>query len=235
MKKLLICILFFGAVEAHAQLEEKISSSAIYKVEVIKDGVLVTDDSCILNISNHYSYFFSVGERFVYNADPKKFYKNTYYKNYSQNKSYKIASLANTEYAYPLDSIVAFDWKLEKDSLVINKIKCFKATGKVNNIVYTVWYAPSIPVSDGPAFIKGLPGLVLKANTEDGTVKMSLLSYSKNIKNNEINKLKYPFEFTTYEWFKTKCEAAKEQASTVGGLTITVKDESHIGNIRRVN
>ena len=90
-----------------------------------------------------------------------------------------------------IDSITKYDWKLEKETKMIGNHLCLKATTeavvknrmsrfrrfskkaknkkndstKVNlpkKTKITAWYAPEIPVANGPAEYGGLPGLILQ-------------------------------------------------------------------------
>ena len=81
------------------------------------------------------------------------------------------------------DSLETFDWKLGSETKKIGEYTCYKATytrmsqgsftidgegnkteGKPTEIVTTVWYAPEIPVSNGPEQYWGLPGLIMEVN-----------------------------------------------------------------------
>ena len=81
------------------------------------------------------------------------------------------------------DSLETFDWKLGSETKKIGEYTCYKATytrmsqgsftidgvgnkteGKPTEIVTTVWYAPKIPVSNGPEQYWGLPGLIMEVN-----------------------------------------------------------------------
>jgi GLPGLI family protein len=65
------------------------------------------------------------------------------------------------------DSLHNFEWKLRKDTKKINNYACYKATGFWRGRNYTAWYAPSIPISNGPRKIGGLPGLILEVYDEE--------------------------------------------------------------------
>lgn len=62
------------------------------------------------------------------------------------------------------------DWKLSKESKLIGKYTCYKATSykKVEgpkgmvSVDLTAWYAPEIPVRFGPKQYSNLPGLILE-------------------------------------------------------------------------
>ncbi|MBS1628087.1 MAG: GLPGLI family protein [Bacteroidetes bacterium] len=241
---MLIIIFFFFIIIniSVAQINERVVSTAIYKIELTKGNSLIINDSCKLTISKSYSYFFSLGKLAMDEKNIKIIksggdiqpcatcYQNVYYKNYSQNKIYRIAPLLDGKYAYPIDSIISINWVLQNDSVMINGVKCIKAIGKLNAEIYTAWFAPSIPVSDGPTFLKGLPGLILKCETTNG-VKMSLLSFSQSYNTNVENKLGYPFIFTSYVEFKTVEQHLKEEMNS--GRAIPLNGGN--GTIRKLN
>lgn len=85
------------------------------------------------------------------------------------------------------DSLPKLEWKLENETKKIGNYTCYKATIKIDkkakpddegkegkainilgatdkDIVITAWYAPEIPVSQGPGEYWGLPGLILEVN-----------------------------------------------------------------------
>jgi len=75
------------------------------------------------------------------------------------------------------DSLKAIDWKIEKETKMIGKYLCIKATyvkliddyddemkrkEKQKELLITAWYTPEIPISNGPSYYAGLPGLILE-------------------------------------------------------------------------
>lgn len=92
------------------------------------------------------------------------------------------------------DSLSKLDWKLENETKKIGTYTCRKATARIlnRNKVFnpddaadkainildtaekekfiTAWYAPEIPVSQGPGSYWGLPGLILEVH--DGSVSL---------------------------------------------------------------
>lgn len=109
---------------------------------------------------------------------------------------------------------VIYNWKFEKETKIIAGFKCYKAT--TNDIVensngtfsflVTAWYCPEIPISIGPLFFNGLPGLILELNRRNvvyGAIKIELnpekepliLKPNLNIIRTEIeiNKMKEDF------------------------------------------
>lgn len=62
-------------------------------------------------------------------------------------------------------------WNLEQDTLTINGHLCHKATAEVAGRVWEAWYAPGIPINDGPWLLWGLPGLIIHAKDSNGYFK----------------------------------------------------------------
>ncbi|GHT53931.1 hypothetical protein FACS189451_07110 [Bacteroidia bacterium] len=69
-----------------------------------------------------------------------------------------------TDRFYFEEDIPDFQWKLEKGELKVLGYSCKKATVTFRGRTYEAWYAPEIPVSDGPWKFSGLPGLILKVS-----------------------------------------------------------------------
>lgn len=55
-----------------------------------------------------------------------------------------------------------FNWKIEKEAKSIKDYKVQKATTTFAGREYVAWFAPEIPISDGPYKFNGLPGLILE-------------------------------------------------------------------------
>ncbi|RYY30136.1 MAG: GLPGLI family protein [Sphingobacteriaceae bacterium] len=53
-------------------------------------------------------------------------------------------------------------WTIQEDTLSIGNVRCQKATVNFGNRNWIAWFAPSIPVSDGPYKFCGLPGLIFR-------------------------------------------------------------------------
>lgn len=63
-----------------------------------------------------------------------------------------------------------FDWKLCKGEKTICGYPCKKATATFRGRTWTAWYAPSLPYSDGPWKLGGLPGVILEAAEAEGKI-----------------------------------------------------------------
>lgn len=64
------------------------------------------------------------------------------------------------------DTLHPMEWKLEGEEKTVGGIPCKKAKVRFKGRDYVAWYAPSIPISNGPWKLGGLPGLILEAYDE---------------------------------------------------------------------
>lgn len=71
-----------------------------------------------------------------------------------------------------------FDWQLTADTATIANFFCQKATCLFGNRQWEAWFAPSIPVSDGPYKFCGLPGLILRVQDVQHYWNFELLSFT---------------------------------------------------------
>lgn len=66
-------------------------------------------------------------------------------------------------------------WTLTDDTLTVSGYYCQTATCKFRGVAWTVCYTEEIPSSAGPWRLRGLPGLILKAESEAHTFCLSEL------------------------------------------------------------
>lgn len=57
-------------------------------------------------------------------------------------------------------------WKISKESQKILNYTCYKATTTFRGREYIAWFTPELPYNYGPWKLQGLPGLILKADTD---------------------------------------------------------------------
>lgn len=62
------------------------------------------------------------------------------------------------------EKIYPFNWSLQKETKIIGKFKCKKATTYFRGRNYIAWYTEEIPINSGPWKFSGLPGLILEVN-----------------------------------------------------------------------
>ena len=64
---------------------------------------------------------------------------------------------------YLVEEDIQFDWQIhpERDTTILN-LRCLKATTTYGGRDYIAWFAPDIPISDGPYKFCGLPGIIVR-------------------------------------------------------------------------
>lgn len=66
------------------------------------------------------------------------------------------------------EKIEKVNWTLQTEYDTICGHPCQKATGRYGGRLWTVWFAESLPTCWGPWRLNGLPGLILRAMSDDG-------------------------------------------------------------------
>lgn len=127
--------------------------------------------------------------------------KNTFY--YDANSRENLYSQKGGGEIY-LITLESYDWKLTKEQKQIGDYNCYKAIAlndnseESNNIA---WYTLDIPMSYGPKYFNGLPGLILELNTKQVNFKATKIKLS-----NREKKIKKPSDGIkiTYEEYKKR-------------------------------
>ena len=88
------------------------------------------------------------------------------------------------------EPLAKVEWELADDTLTINELFCQRAVGKLYGKSWTVWYTEEIPSSAGPWKLRGLPGLIVKAEDKEG-IHCFLLYETKN-EMRDINSINHP-------------------------------------------
>jgi len=77
---------------------------------------------------------------------------------------------------YYQEPMNAVKWELKDSSVNINGFECKAATKRYLGRNYIAFYAPSIPIQDGPLKFNGLPGLIVHIKDDKEEVDISLTS-----------------------------------------------------------
>lgn len=91
------------------------------------------------------------------------------------------------------EELYSFNWELTGEKKQIDSLLCYKATTNFRCQTYEVWYAPEIPISSGPHFFHGLPGLIIEAKLGDQDRKSYRLRKMGVLKSPKLNKEKLGF------------------------------------------
>ena len=78
------------------------------------------------------------------------------------------------------EPLAKVDWTLTEDTLTISGLPCHRATGKLYGKQWTAWYTEEMPSSAGPWKLRGLPGLIVKAEDSEG-IHCFTLYETKNV------------------------------------------------------
>lgn len=83
------------------------------------------------------------------------------YKNIADRRYLETASFMGKKYLVK-EALPQYKWEISKDSKIIGSYVCKKAVAMHGGQQVTAWYAPSIPIHDGPEKYYGLPGLIIQ-------------------------------------------------------------------------
>jgi len=124
------------------------------------------------------------------------------FKNYPSGKITVTDRIANSDYLYEEDRI-NFQWQIESETREILSYTCQKAVTDFRGRHYEAWFAPDLPINDGPWKFSGLPGLILTVEDSD----KNFIFYAVGIEN--FNR---PVEYPKKDYVKTsRTEVAKIQ------------------------
>ena len=88
------------------------------------------------------------------------------------------------------EPLAKVDWILNDDTLTISGLLCHRATGELYGKQWTVWYTEEIPSSAGPWKLRGLPGLIVKAEDSEGIHCFTLYGTKNEVR--DINTIGNP-------------------------------------------
>lgn len=94
-------------------------------------------------------------------------YVPTTWQNYPQGKMTSVETIPPYRYLTE-EKMTEPKWTLLAEHDTICGRSCQKATGEYGGRKWTVWFAESLPTRFGPWRLSGLPGLIMRAVSEDG-------------------------------------------------------------------
>ena len=106
-------------------------------------------------------------------------------------KSFTTRQMVSAESAFfqkvvVKDTLAVFQWQILSDTKLIGTFKCQKAETDFRGRHYTAWFAPEIPINNGPWKLQGLPGLILEAADSKGYVRFQFVSLTLPFSGNVI-------------------------------------------------
>lgn len=109
--------------------------------------------------------------RSAYEKDKKNFfflggkYWSYIYKDKANNKLKENDRFDSTHWSYEEDLMLP-EWEISDTTKNCLGYECMMATTQFKGRKWIAWFAPDIPVSDGPWKLWGLPGLILEAHDQ---------------------------------------------------------------------
>ncbi len=87
-------------------------------------------------------------------------------------------------------------WTLTEDTMTVSGYLCQQATATFRGVEWRVWYTDEIPSSAGPWRLRGLPGLIVKAESGAHTfclaeLRMEASPITAPEQNPEVHRMKY--------------------------------------------
>lgn len=165
---------------------------AVYKLDFAQDSTntdVRSFDEFKLLIEEGKSYFVSstylkkdsiikeIAQTFNLANAPKLRFR--YVINKSHQKIDFYDEIINNKFHY--EEPINFSWKITGESSVIANYNCIKAETTYGGRIWYVWFAPDIPINDGPYKFSNLPGLILKAIDSKSHYNFELVELRKNV------------------------------------------------------
>ena len=88
-----------------------------------------------------------------------------------------VSSTGLKEYAYE-EPLPQMEWSMTPGDTIVAGVKCKKALTHFRGRDYVAWYAPEVPIPDGPYKFTGLPGLIFCLYDTGGQYSFTLGSLS---------------------------------------------------------
>jgi len=98
------------------------------------------------------------------------------YKKLAQNQLLFTEKIVKTEYLYK-EGFDQFNWEISAETKELQGYRLQKATCNFSGRKYTAWFAPEIPIPDGPYKFNGLPGLIMEIEDKKGHYSFKLVEF----------------------------------------------------------
>lgn len=123
----------------------------------------------------------------------------------------KVQSFDKASFSEVKEPLENIDWKLTTERRTIGEFECTKATCSAFGRNWEAWFSPSIPISDGPWKLYGLPGLIIEAEDSEGKFKFHLQEVLSPISGDGSTKLTHYRTQLKEKKFLTKSEFANAE------------------------
>lgn len=137
-----------------------------------------------------------------------------FYKNIVEGKSVEKRSLLDRDFLIE-DELKTLKWKLTGDQKIILDYTCQKATTKRDTSNVIAWFAPELPIQNGPESYGQLPGMILEVNENNGYRVITATGFSENTEKIQAPKKGKKISLKAYE--KLEAEKMAELRAQYGG------------------
>ena len=198
----LLCVLTAACFELKAQDENKLDTTQFvafyhYTIQTQDDkGENVTDSMRMaLLIGTRATYYTNIQS---YNRDGRvdKEFLNAFMM-HTQNVLTDLgkSEVTTVEAIYPYryltnEPLAKIDWEITEETQTLNNLICRQAIGKLYGKEWTVWFTEEIPSTAGPWKLRGLPGIIVKA--EDAECIHCFSLYETRNEARSINSISNP-------------------------------------------
>jgi len=137
-------------------------------------------------------------------------------------------------YEYNVD-MSDLNWELADSTMTVLGYECNMATADYHVRKWKAWFAPEVPVQDGPWQLCGLPGLIMKAVTDDGLFGFEITGLetcNEMFKQTYINKDKL-FKSKRKSYLKMKDYGRRNRGAMISAMTngkVNPKNADYKGN-----
>ncbi len=211
LRIIIISIILIGNICLSAQIkkEEKYlcTYSALFNLDFDR-GKDIREFEGKLILTNDKSLFFMSALKNTYLKDDDDFNitvkSDTLFKvikDHLNNVSYFTDNLFSKKEIYYKDSLHKMSWHITPNRKKIDSLDCYLATCFFRGRQYSAWYAPAIPIPEGPWKSGGLPGLIIEFYDENKDLYFLLrefASINKDLKTYSIPPVTSTFSFQDY-------------------------------------
>lgn len=129
----------------------------------------------------------------IQNAGVQRADEREIFKNYPEGKMTTTDQAGMDAFIYE-ESPNEIQWQFTSDTMTCLNYLCQKATCDFRGRHYEAWFAPDLPINDGPWKFSGLPGLILYATDSGNQYIFKAIA---------LDNAKMPLQFAKREYIKT--------------------------------
>jgi len=152
------------------------------------------NDSLIMEIMKNPQKAQQIAGEIQNSPEAQKAEASEIFKNYPAGKmtvTDQVVYLSALSYEDTLNNV---QWQITSDTMTCLNYLCQKATGDFRGRHYEAWFAPDLPVNDGPWKFSGLPGLILFVKDSDNQYILKAVA---------LDNVQTPLQFAKRDYIKT--------------------------------